>query len=168
MTIRFDLDAAHPAYRPLIEARMTDLSKRHPSALLERVYVGEPRREGDVSMGYYDEDEHYVWLNGYWFSKDPDILRRAARSEPLFHGRMTEEPAHVLTHEFGHALEWGNRRIRPRMREVWDAATRDPHRAPAAYGLTNDAEYFAELFATCELGLANEDHRAQLRYVMEG
>lgn len=166
--IEFDLTRAHPDFRAPIETTMTALLWRYPRAKLRRVYVGEPRNPSDISMGFFDEKKFEIWFNSYWFSQEPSVLQRAAESPPLFHGKMIEEPRHVCTHEMFHAIEVGTPGIKPRMKQAWLAATRDPSNAPAGYSLVNETEFFAELGACVEMGLATVEQRAQLKWIIEG
>ena len=168
MAIRFDFKLADPDYPALIERQLTALVRKYPQAKLTRVLVAPPRRENDISMGFYNEDDQSIAFNEYWFGQPLRFLAKAAKTPPLFHGEMTNEPIHVIAHEFGHALQWGLDKPMPRMKTVWLAATRAPKTASAQYGLVNAVEYFGELFAVCELGLATADHRAQMHYIMEG
>lgn len=165
--LKFELDKAAPEFQPIIQRRIIELTHKYPEAKLTRVYVGTPRKPKDISMGYYDEHKFEIWFNDYWMSK-PDMLVSAAKAQPHFHGEMIDEPIHVITHEFGHALELGLKDPAARMKKIWLAATKDPKKSPAQYGLVNETEYWAELFTACELGLANEDQLAQARYVLEG
>ena len=167
--MKYDLKLAHADYRSVIPEIIDGLLTKYPRAALTQVYVGKPRNEKDISIGYYDEKAKKIWLNQYWVGRDPSFLQKAAKTEPLFHGEMTAEPAHICCHEFGHAVDWSDhQKIAKRRKEVWVAATKDPKSAVAAYGLTNDVEYFAELFAAVEMGVAREGQIAAFRYVMEG
>jgi hypothetical protein len=165
--VKYDLAKAHADYRGLIPPIVEALLAKYPRAALREVYVGDPRNDKDISLGYYDEDTKKIWMNSYWFQQSPLVLQKAAKSSPLFHGRMTAEPEHLVHHEFGHSVDWADhQKIAARRKEVWVAATKDPKSAVAAYGLTNDTEYYAELFAAVELGLASEPQVAAFRYVM--
>ncbi len=166
--IKFDLALAHPDYRAPIQSIITTLVAKYPRAKLKRVYVGKPRNVRDVSMGFYDENKYEIWFNGYWMSRPMEVLQKAARSEPLFHGKMTAEPMHVVTHEAFHSIEVGTPGIRPRMDEVWREVTRNPGTAVAGYAITNSVENFAETGACVEMGFATSVQREQLRYMMEG
>jgi hypothetical protein len=167
MSIKFDFSLAHPDYPSLLQPRFVDLLERYPQAALKRVYVGEPRRKHDLSMGFYDEDSSEIWLNGYWFSKPPAVLQKAARTPPFFHGAMIEEPLHLCIHEVFHAIEYGMgfRELNKRAEKVWRDATKIPRLAPADYALSNPVEFFAELGACVEMGLATEEQQAQLRWI---
>jgi hypothetical protein len=81
---------------------------------------------------------------------------------------MTREPEHVGIHEGFHSIEVGIPGIQPRMKEAWVAATKNPGSAPAGYSLVNETEFFAELGACVEMGLATDEQQAQLKWIMEG
>ena len=166
--IRYELDQVHPDYRKMLPPLFEDVRSRYPRMALTRVFVGPPRRPGDVSMGFYDEDAREVRLNLYWFARSPGVLKAAAASPPLFHGPMIEEPRHVVTHECFHAIQRSVPGIEPRLRAAWEAATREPELMPADYGLTDMTEHFAELGALVDMGLATDEQRAMLRWVVEG
>lgn len=161
--ITFDLAAAHPGWPSLIEPILADLADRYPQAPLRRVTVVS-RPAGDRSMAATDDGT--ISLNAFWFARDPSHLRASATLPPLWHGPMTEEPRHVLTHEFGHCLSaalpdgWADRAQEMRLR-----ATDAPARAPSPYALASADEFWAELFALNELGFADRDQRMALRYV---
>lgn len=159
----------HPAFEPMIVGGFEALAAAFPDVTVKYVWVGEPRRRGDVSMGYFDEDGKYIRLNSHWLGREPSVLRAAALEPPLFHGRMTQEPEHLIAHEFGHAFEWSNPTIRPRIKEVWSAATKRPKsECFADYALTNPCEYFGELFALVRMGLADASRLREYEYVTSG
>lgn len=111
-------------------------------------------------------DAGTISLNAFWFARDPSHLRASATLPPLWHGPMTEEPRHVLTHEFGHCLStalpagWKSRAEELRLR-----ATAAPDAAPSPYSLASADEFWAELFALNEMGYADRDQRMAMRYV---
>lgn len=166
--MKIDLSAAHRDYRELMPPIFDGLLRRYPMARLDLVRVGQPRRENDQSMGFYDEDAREIRFNSYWFIRPVSFLRQAASAEPLFHGPMTDEPRHVVTHEVFHAVQRGIEGIGPRMRRAWEESTRRPELMPAAYGLGDPVEHFAELGALVDLGLATDEQARVLRWIMEG
>jgi hypothetical protein len=168
--MEFALEGADKGYWQPITTCISELSEKYPQAQIARVYVGQPRRPDDLSMGYYDDKAQMIWFNAYWFSQPPEFLQAAAKAPPAFHGRMVEEPLHVCTHEFGHAWHYAlaTPEMDQRIREIWTALTKDPRRAVADYALVNPTECFAELFAAVELGLADRDQQRQLRYCVNG
>lgn len=147
---------------------LDEMLRRYPMARLDLVKFGPPRRKGDVSLGFYDEDSHEIRFNLYWFAAPVTFLRQAASSEPLFHGPMTDEPRHVVTHEIFHAVQRGIPGVEPRMRRAWKESTRRPELMPADYGLGDPVEHFAELGALVEMGLASDEQQRMLRWVLEG
>ena len=164
--MNLDLSTAHCDYQELIPPLLDELLGRYSRAKLSSLRVGLPRRDGDTSMGYYDEDTQEIRLNAHWFARPVSVLRRAATSAPLFHGPMTDEPRHVLTHEVFHSLDRVDPLTRSRMREAWLAATRKPRLMPADYGLSNATEFFAELGALVEMNLATVEQRQMLSWIM--
>ena len=170
MAIRFDFKLAHPDYPALIERQLTALVRKYPQAKLTRVSVAPPRRENDISMGFYNEDDQSIAFNEYWFGQPLRFLAKAAKTPPLFHGLMVEEPAHVVVHEGFHAIQqgYGFKNLDERARKVWEGVTRDPGIAPAQYALTNPIEFYAELGACVELDLATDQQRDQFSWIMDG
>jgi hypothetical protein len=172
MTTTFDLSGAHPEYAAIIESTLRELQERYPWAPLKSVSLYDPSL-GDTSIAAtYPGGE--IRLNSYWFSGDPDRLNDAAKRDLVvnangvkigWHGRMVQEPEHVLHHEFGHIVAQGIPPdvLDPWQRERWLAATRDPMQAPAGYALSHDPEeWFAEMFALCSLGLASAEETAEM------
>ena len=158
--ILYDLDRAHPASAPLIRRIVDALAERYPWAPLREVRLYE-QKSGDRSMA--NTTEHEITLNPYWFSRDPVELRlQATRNtrvrlrgrEVEWHGGMTDEPRHVLTHEFGHSLSHALPGWRALAGQARSRALDDPRLAVSGYGLVDDDEYFAEMFAAYELGTA--------------
>lgn len=169
--IDFDLGDAHPKFQRLIPEILLPLRDRYPGAKLSSVGVYQPRR-GDTSMGATTSDGK-ITLNAYWFARDPAELSKAARRYAIidatgfpmgWHGPMIAEPPQLLTHEFGHCVYFGlpEREIEEWSEERWRAATRRPELAPSGYALTSPPEFFGEMFALCELGLATSDEVAAL------
>lgn len=167
----YELAGAHPYYRREIPLVLGALCARYPRAVLRRVVLY-PRRPHDESMGNVNE-RGTVALNPRWFAADPGELRAAATSRtamPLgdgrylaYHGRMTEEPAHLLTHEFGHVIQDCAPGWQELTAPLLAEARARPDLAPAAYGLCSAVEYWAELFAATELGLASGPHVDAMR-----
>ena len=166
MNVLYDMRYAHADYRRLLPQLFDDVLSRWPRAALRVVRIGPPRREGDVSMGFYDEGAQEIRFNTHWFARPMGILRAAAVSPPLFHGPMTEEPRHVVTHEVMHAVMYAAREMLPRVRAAWQASTVDPALMPAHYGLGDATEHFAELGALVDMGLASEEQQALFRWVL--
>lgn len=166
--IRYDVSGAHQDYRRVLPQLFEDVRSRYPRMALDLVRIGPPRREGDVSLGFYDQDAREVRLNSHWFARPIGVLRVAAISPPLFHGAMTEEPRHVVAHECFHAVQYAIPGILPRVRVAWEVSTRHPEMMPAAYGMGDETEHFAELGALVDMGLATEEQRQMLRWVLEG
>lgn len=172
----YELADAHPYYREAIPQVLRALAARYPRAALRRVCLY-PARPRDESMGNVNE-RGVIALNPRWFAADPDVLRRAATGRTAFplgdgrqvayHGSMIAEPLHVLTHEFGHVVQYDvdgwERFTSPLLRE----ARADPSLAPAGYALANATEYWAELFAACELGAATGPHVSAMRQLLGG
>ena len=168
--VKFDLAGAHPRYRDEVPEILTSLARRYPGAGLRtvRLYRPEP---GDLSMAA-TLPGGVIQLNEFWFVAAPDELSEAARCYPVvvvdgvtmgWHGPMTDEPEHVLTHEFGHvAMEALRREAADWARERWQRATHDPVAAPSGYALANPEEFFGEEFALVHLCLATEDETADL------
>lgn len=154
----------HPRYEELIDEIFGRLQARYPQVHLRAIACVPPSSAQDKSMG--SELDGVISFNAYWFGRHPSFLQSAAKTPPLFHGPMTDEPLHVFTHEFAHALAEGVTGLPERVKRLWEDATGDPESAPTEYALANPTEYFAELFSLCELGLAGESHRQQLRYAM--
>ena len=171
--IRFDLACAHPSFVPPIRKIVGDLAARYPQAPLREVRLYEPK-PGDRSMA--NTTAETIALNPYWFSRPISDLRDAAtwntqvrlRGHVVeWHGGMTDEPRHVLIHEFGHSLSHalsGWRALAGRSRS---RALADPSLAVSGYGLSNDDEWFAEHFALVELGLANKQQIKELNAILD-
>jgi hypothetical protein len=166
--IDLDLSGAHPDYRPVVDALFTELLARYPFAALRSMRIGPPRRLGDISMGYYDQDTQDIRFNAYWFARPPEVLQRAAMTPPFFHGEMTDEPRHVVTHEVMHAVQRSIPRIKPRMTEAWAYATRHPESMSADYAFSDETEYFAELGALVDMGFATDAQRDQFKWIVGG
>jgi hypothetical protein len=164
--VNIDLSAAHQDYREIIPPLLDELLARYPRARVSSLRVGPPRRELDVSMGYYDEDTGEIRLNAHWFARPVAVLRQAAASEPLYHGPMTDEPRHVLCHEVFHGIQHSVDGILPRMEEAWRWSTRRPRLMPADYGLSCPVEHFAELGALCDMGYGDPEQRAVLAWII--
>ena len=165
MAVKFLLDNAHPDYRSKVEGILTGLLSKYPFVDLKLVHVFTPDKD-DKSMGNANVKGE-IALNGFWFSRDLKFLEESALRDVFvdvggrriaWHGKLVVEPDHVLTHEFGHLLsdkipkweEW----TKPRWRE----ATANPNLAPSGYSLSSDIdEFWAELFALIELGLASRE-----------
>lgn len=168
--IEYALDRAHPDYRRLLPEGFDRLHDAWPSARLRRVELFAPK-EGDLSLGNADEPG-VVALSERWFSEPPSVLRQAARTPPLYHGPLVEQPRQVIAHEFAHCLLDGlGEAARDRAEEAWRKATGVPlvevyvpaagaralasDVAPGEYSLcASKNEYFSELFAALDLGVA--------------
>ena len=159
--ISFDLDRAHPWYRFVIRNQIWTLADKYPQASLKRVRIYRPASADDRSLGNADKNG-VIALNEYWFAQPPEVLRHAAENWPLmplgdgrfieWHGPMTREPEHVLTHEYGHVVAQGNDAIAQWSDIYWNRITANPETAPTGYALSDIAECWAECFACCELG----------------
>lgn len=171
MSIAFHLAGAHPEFARQIEETMRALSARYPFAPLRSVSLYEPRGN-DRSMGATYPGGR-IEFNRYWFAGDPDRLNDAAKRDVLvetgggrigWHGRGVEEPDQVLHHEFGHVVnQAAPKLIDPWAKERWLAATRNPQCGPTGYALGSEpAEWFAEMFALCSLGLASREEQADM------
>lgn len=105
-------------------------------------------------------ENNTIGLKSFWFEQEPQVLQAEALSPPFFHGPMTAEPVHVLTHEFGHVFcsnfqqGWKARAEVARL-----ACTRATPSALDGYALGDPDEFTAELFALCELGFASHIQR---------
>ena len=155
---------------------MDELAANFPGVKVTRVALYQPE-ERDESLGSAYEDGT-ILLNPFWFSRDPTHLELAAKHRPItvvgdielgWHGPMVHEPQHVLVHEFGHlvwnslpngvAEKWSTSR--------WRAATRNTSLAPTGYALANPSEFFAEMFALCELGYGTPDQIDDMNELVE-
>jgi len=168
VVLKFDLDLAHQSCEAPLRHGFEKLHAKWPGVKLRGVAIVPPKRDGDISMGHYDEETGDVGLNSYWFSQPIEILRGAATAPPAFHGAMTAEPDHVIAHEFGHAVEWTRPEIRPRLHQVWERATRQPDQCFAQYALTNPCEYWGELFALVSLGLESRAQHSEYIWILSG
>src|SRR5580704_13357336 len=118
--ITYALSRAHPAYRRLLPAGFDRLHAAYPRAKINRVELFAPGPD-DLSIGNVDEPGT-VKFSARWFSADPEVLARAARTPPLFHGALTAQPAQAVAHEFGHCLLEGlGKAAQERNRERWAA-----------------------------------------------
>lgn len=172
MPVDFDLAGAHSEFQRVIPSILLPLYERYPGALLRRVCLYDPA-EGDTSMGA-TYDDGTVKLNKYWFGRDPYYLSAAAKRHAVvdvegspmgWHGPMVCEPPQLLSHEFGHCAWNGlpREQVEEWTSERWRAATRRPHLAPSGYALASPDEFFSEIFALCELGLATNAEVSDLR-----
>ena len=177
MAVDFDLAGAHPEFRRIVPGILAPLSRRYPGARLTAVRLYDPEPD-DTSMGATYEDGT-VKLNKYWFGRDPRYLSAAGRRHAVvevgdapmgWHGPMLWEPEQVLTHEFFHCVWNGLPRdlVEEWARTRWLAATRQPYLAPSGYALSSPEEFFGELGALCELGLATADEVSDLRELTSG
>lgn len=177
--VQFDIAGAHPDYRRSIPDILTPLTEQYPGAVLKSVVLFRPA-PGDTSIG--GTTDGVIRLNSYWFTRGPSLLRRAAANRHAvevggvrmgWHGPMVDEPAHVLTHEFGH-VSWDalpRREVEKWTRERFRAATRDPRRAPSGYALVGNPpllEFWAEEFTLVHMGLATDEEAADMRDVLRG
>lgn len=169
--IEYRLRGAHPGYREVVPKILGRLVEQYSGAMLDEVSLY-PYRAGDRSLANVNQRGR-ISLNPYWFAVSPTYLATAAKTRvdvPVmrsltlpFHGAMTEEPVHVLTHEFGHCVWDACKNPEGFTEPLLAQARKDPTIAPAVYGLTNTIEYFAELFAAVHLGLYDGPHAAPLR-----
>jgi hypothetical protein len=177
LPIDFDLAGAHPDFRRDIPAILLPLSRRYPGAKLSAVHLYDPE-DGDTSMGATYEDGE-IRLNKFWFGRDPRHLTDAARDHPFvrvgdapmgWHGAMLCEPPQIIFHEFGHCVWNGlpRERVEGWATERWRAATRRPYLAPSGYALASPPEFFGEMFALCEMGLATGDEVSDLAELTRG
>lgn len=164
--ITYALARAYPTYRSLLPAGFDRLHTAWPQAKINRVELFAPGPD-DLSIGNVDEPGT-VKLSARWFGVDPEVLVRAARTLPLFHGPLTAQPGQAIAHEYGHCLLDGlGKGAQERNRERWAAATRDPSLAPGPYALAASGdEYFSELFAALDLGVITPPQRAVLDYIL--
>ncbi len=163
--IRFDLARAHPSFVPPIRQTIGDLAARYPQVPLREVRLYDPK-PGDRSMAR--TTAHEIALNPYWFSRPISDLRDAAMRNTevrlrgcvvRWHGGMCDEPRHLCTHEFAHSLSHALPGWHALAGPARSRALADPTLAVSGYGLANDDEYFAEMFAAYELGmLRGKDH----------
>lgn len=157
----YQLDGFHPYFQVAIPAIFERLRAKYPRAPLKQVRLTK-LKEGDTSMGNATQPG-VIAFNPHWFARDPMYLQQAATEKTAFslgdgrmiayHGLMTEEPVHVITHEFTHVLTEALPGWREWSRARWLEATKLPSLAPAGYALANEIEYFPELFTAMELGL---------------
>jgi hypothetical protein len=176
--VEFDLSAAHPDYQRSIPAILLPLTELYPGAKLRSVVLFDPV-PGDTSMGGVRDG--VIRLNAYWFARDPQILQGAALNRHVvevggiqmgWHGPMTDEPAQVLTHEFGHVAWDGLPRseVEEWTRERFRAATRDPYLSPSGYAMVGNPpllEFWAEMFALVHMGLATGDEASDMRDILK-
>lgn len=165
------LGLAHPDYVPILERVYGTLAHRYPWAPLKevRIYQG---RGHDRSMGSTSGDG-VISFNSYWFSQPLAFLHEAGEghhtvpvgnSMIAWHGPMTEEPAHVLTHEFGHVIALADPRFLKWSRKRWRSATANVFAdiQPSGYALEDADEYWAEVFALNELGYTYDEDVARM------
>ena len=176
------LDRAHSDYRRLLPEGFDRLLEEWPQAPLKRVELFTPE-EGDLSLGNAD-GPGTIKLSERWFSVPPAVLKMAARTPPLYHGLLVEQPRQVIAHEFAHVLLDGlGEDAEGRAEEAWLAATEVPLAevyvpAAGARAMTSDVapgeyslcasrnEYFSELFAAVDLGVATETQLAILKRII--
>lgn len=175
----YRLFGAHPLFRPMIEATIGRLAARYPSAALKAVTVYQPP-DGDISLA--DTDNEGIHLNAWWFARDPEMLALAIRElqatpipgvhqpsagDPVLSWHVPgEEPARLLTHEFGHAIEMKHPACRSWARERWELATRDSTFAPSGYALSDPKEFWAEAFCEMEMGAAPPERAAAVQELL--
>lgn len=175
--VDYRLDKAHPEYQQIIPTTFDRLIARYPFATLKRVELIDPISKTDTSMGAALPGG-VVQLNAYWFAGVPDRLNDAAKRDTLvpigdrkirWHGPMMDEPAQVLSHEFGHIIEQAAPEIIGMWAaKQWQAATEQPVLAPTGYSLANAAEYWAEAFAMFDLGFASEAQANAVKALLSG
>lgn len=169
--MKYEFDTVHPYYQLVIPEIIERLVKKYPRAELHTVKLSENQR-CNFSLGNANV-KGVISLNPYWFEREPSILKQAAKSDymmPLgngeeagYHGKMIEEPLHVITHEFGHILSDNVPGWQVVASKMWTEATKKPELAPAVYALANPIEYWAELFAASELNLSDSPHVKYMR-----
>lgn len=171
--VEFDLARATGDHRARIEAVISGLVRKYPAVSLRSVRTYDPVA-GDRSMGNADEPG-VIRLNARWFARSIGDLEKAAQrtAMPLgdgrtvaWHGPMTVEPDHVLTHEFGHRLADRVPAWREWQHAGWLASTADPDLAPSGYALTDEDEWGAEFFALVELGFGNPDQVREMQALL--
>jgi hypothetical protein len=171
----FDLSGAHEDYRSAIEDILSALYARYPWAPLRRVDMYRPNPD-DRSLAYTTA-EGVIRLNPYWFAREPSRLREAEMRTvvPVDVGGgvrlpwhfSSESPRRVLTHEFGHVVALALPSSKKWSQEGWRAATDDPCGAVSAYSLFDPLEFFAEAFASIEMGRAPRELALSLRELLE-
>jgi hypothetical protein len=169
VTVTFNLAAAHPDHRKLIERIITNLVDRYPWVPLRAVRIYEPRSADDHSMGNADTPGT-IALNAHWFAQPPSLLQAEALAcrKVMINGReiswhpMIEEPTHVLTHEYGHVVTDALPDWREWAVGGWRSALTNPDNAVSGYALADPAEFFAEEFAAAELNFTDPKPMNQL------
>jgi hypothetical protein len=175
LVITYALDNAHPDYQRLLSIGFDKLLAEYPKVKLNRVELFTPK-DNDLSIGNVDEPG-VIRLSARWFVEPPSVLAEAARTPPLYHGLLVEQPRQVIAHEFGHVLLDGlGKDAEQRAREAWLKATEMPLEeiyvpaagaralasdvAPGEYSLAASGnEYFSELLAAVDLGVATASQR---------
>jgi hypothetical protein len=172
--IRYELDDAHRYYRRCIPALIEGLMEKYPYAPLRVVKLYEAKPD-DHSMGNVNVPG-IIALNPYWFTAAPERLQSAATDKLCmtlgngvslaYHGLMTGEPSHLITHEMCHIMQAVWPYWQPKSRAAWRQATHNPELSPAGYAFTNEVEFCAELFAAYELGVATAQQAELMRDIM--
>ena len=167
------MTALHPSLVFPVASQLARLRGRYGTAPKVEVYAPKPN---DMSLGYTEGTT--IRLNGFWWAEPAGKLRDAVEignrpgdpEVPTWHAGMAE-PDHTITHEYAHAL-WNDRlRVRPEfqrfVREGYRSALSVPSLAPSGYALADDQEYWAEVFAAAELGLAGNAAVDEARELLE-
>lgn len=174
MTV-FELDGLHRDYDREVRERYARLSVLYPRSRLRAVRTY--RKAGDESIAYEAAGE--IHLNLFWFGRSGDHLRLAGErghrhgvsGVAAWHDGMVREPAHVLTHEFGHVLARDLPGYQEFASQGHAAALGDPKLAATGYCLVDSPdEWFAETFAAGLLGdvraMRNSQVRALRRFLL--
>lgn len=175
-TVELALDDLHPSYANVVPDTIFQLTERYPWGGPVRVQLY--GKTGDRSLGFTKGNT--ISLNRFWFCQPRAVLQKAAaegaqhgvRQIAEWHDAMTDEPAHLLTHEYGHVLEPVlQRRTRGNFDDfrerLFAIVRRDPRSAPTGYCLVDEAENWAETFACGHLGdqATNDQVIAVRRYL---
>ncbi len=165
----------HPSFAVPIAVTLHRLRERY--GVDARVKLYEPDLS-DRSMAYTEGTT--IHLNPFWFDAPIEKLRGAAvrgnvrgdPAAPLWHGGMDDEPTHVITHEFFHALANARLQHEPMFREFasrgYGRALANPVLAVSGYALANLDEWLAETFAAAELGLEGNVQVDEARALLDG
>ena len=173
--IDFRLDGLHPSYERDVRDVISGLAADYP--LVGDLRVELYRREGDGSLGCAPE-RGLIRLNSRWFGRPIEELRAAAETDDLvwasgvaleWHGGMVE-PGHVLTHEFGHQLQFMTPGWAEFTEPHWRQSCLDPAhcRPPSGYALGSPDEFWADAFAAMRLGYESEVARLLREFLQAG
>lgn len=156
--INFEFEGLHPSFIQPVTDTFQALVDEYPLDLTVKLF----QAEGDKSIGC-SAQQGVVELNAFWFGEPIEFIQEATRNHPMvqtgqgvdipWHG-TTVEPLHVLTHEFGHQLQFLIADWKTFAEPNWKRACQDVQACSlSGYALSSADEFWADAFSMMHLGM---------------